>query len=561
MSSWRELTYYGVGGPVGRFVAPHSLAAMQTTWRDLCLANEPVVVVGSGSNIVCSDEPFEGTVLSTSNLRGWQLMDLGSDAESPEHPRPCMVFVEAGVTNTECSEIALELGYRDLAWMHRMPGQLGATIRMNARCYGGEISQVVSDIFALDDQGRLQHHLGSDAFRGYKDTIFMTSHEVVVAALLTLKTKASDEEIIAEMERCESDRHRKQHFLYPSCGSAFRNNYKIGKPSGQIFDELGFKGRRCGGAEVSPYHGNFIFNRDQSTAHDILTLASEMSVAARTKGMDLMLEVQPVGRFPLSFLEPLQLQRLDPSTIIASTSVVTGLTRTGHLSPFHAEAPVGLPEASAPKTRSLDLPLLHCTLPLVGWDPRHAMDLGAVFFRVWQLESMDSCLGHQPLIRMEFVCKSEAHWSRLIEVRPTATGFQDHLWLASVFECFLLKNGQLDHYLELELQDQENWLALRFSGMRKRLDVKPEPIFGVVPFGPRPTGDGSSVALGFECSRGVLEPYLSEQRLWIKAAFAGFQDGHRSYAVAPNRSHAAQCQNCTPDFHQPEDCAVLRLLP
>ena len=56
----------------------------------------------------------------------------------------------------------------------------------------------------------------------------------------------------------------------PSAGCIFKNPGAI--PAGRLVDELGLKGARVGGAVVSERHANFIVNRYQATAADILEL-------------------------------------------------------------------------------------------------------------------------------------------------------------------------------------------------------------------------------------------------------------------------------------------------
>lgn len=101
------------------------------------------------------------------------------------------------------------------------------------------------------------------------------------------------------MLQCERDRHGKHHFDFPSCGSTFKNNYAVGKPSGQVFDELQLKGFRSGGAEVSQFHANFVWRKSgEATAIDMLSVAGHMrQTALQQKSYELELEVQPIGLF------------------------------------------------------------------------------------------------------------------------------------------------------------------------------------------------------------------------------------------------------------------------
>jgi UDP-N-acetylmuramate dehydrogenase len=94
------------------------------------------------------------------------------------------------------------------------------------------------------------------------------------------------------------DRKDKGHYLFPSAGSAFKNNHNFGKSTGQIIDELGLKGFQIGSAQIAPFHGNIVINTENATAADIRKLMDE--VAARVKdatGFILEPEIQFIGEW------------------------------------------------------------------------------------------------------------------------------------------------------------------------------------------------------------------------------------------------------------------------
>jgi UDP-N-acetylmuramate dehydrogenase len=77
----------------------------------------------------------------------------------------------------------------------------------------------------------------------------------------------------------------------------FRN--PPGDFAARLIESAGLKGRRHGGAEVSPKHANFIINTGGATAADIEALIAEVreTVAAR-HGVTLQPEVHIVGEPP-----------------------------------------------------------------------------------------------------------------------------------------------------------------------------------------------------------------------------------------------------------------------
>ena len=554
-TTFRDLTYYGIGGPVGSVHFPASYAALQNLWKRLSAEGRQVAVIGAGSNVLCSDEYFDGDVVSCRLMNGWQVLS------SPES-ETIQILVEAGVTNTECAEIGLELGFIDLAWMFRMPGQLGATVRMNARCYGGEISQVVSHVFTVQADGAMQTRIGQDVFVGYKDTSLMKSKEIVAAAVIELRRSTPRFEILSFMEQCEADRHRKNHFLLPSCGSTFKNNYAVGKPSGQIFDELGFKGMRVGDAQVSQYHGNFLFNCGNARAADVLELASRMSASAADHGMSLELEVQPVGEFDAAVANGLRFFALDPDTVrLGSDKVMTGLTS------YASQKIQGMQETQLKKSQA-SYPRILASVPFAGWNAEHGAGLGRVMMEVTQLRSLhldsDSDLvladPGAALLRIAFCAADSAHLAALLATRPPQQGFQDQLWEASVFECFIFAEEPDSRYLELEIHDTRSWLAIEFKGIRKRVhSTLPEPS-GLKPYSQSREG---RVEIGFDVSFEVLAPYLRAGNLLLKGAYAGWRSSAagkvRRYATAPPRGQESFLSPAAPDFHSRLDLVHIAL--
>jgi UDP-N-acetylmuramate dehydrogenase len=66
-------------------------------------------------------------------------------------------------------------------------------------------------------------------------------------------------------------RKKRQPSWFPSAGCFFKNPVAE-KTAGQLIDLAGLKGKSLGGAEISAKHANFIINRKNASAADILAL-------------------------------------------------------------------------------------------------------------------------------------------------------------------------------------------------------------------------------------------------------------------------------------------------
>ena len=83
------------------------------------------------------------------------------------------------------------------------------------------------------------------------------------------------------------------HFKAPSAGSAFKNKPEEGIIAGKIIDECGLKGFSCGGAQIAPWHGNFIINPEKkASCADIKALVEKVQETVLQKtGIKLESEI------------------------------------------------------------------------------------------------------------------------------------------------------------------------------------------------------------------------------------------------------------------------------
>ncbi len=282
--SLKEISYYKTGCTVDQLFAPASVEELADTMRKIHAVKTPYFLLGAGSNSLIMDDHWFGAVIVFSNMNSITVNDT-------------QVVAGAGVDNTLFSEACLEMSLGGASWMYALPGQLGSTIRMNARCYDGEISQIVESVTAVTEKGEMKQYQAQDLFLGYKNTVFMSNREIVALAGFRL-FRADQVNILEHMEYCKVDREKKHQFLYPSCGCVFKNDYSVGVPSGLLLDKANVRQLSSDHVEISPYHANFVFNRGAS-AREILTTTLDMrEVVYDYFGIWLEYEMEILGIIP-----------------------------------------------------------------------------------------------------------------------------------------------------------------------------------------------------------------------------------------------------------------------
>ncbi|NTU53445.1 MAG: UDP-N-acetylmuramate dehydrogenase [Chlorobiaceae bacterium] len=502
--------YYAIGGEARWMLRPQNVgelaAALEWCRRSLL----PVIVAGKGSNMLFSDEGFPGAVLSLEFMN--RLFRISED----------LFFCEAGIDNTAVAIALQQAGKSGGEWLYRLPGTIGATVRMNARCYGREISALTRSIVTVGLDGTVRWRQAEEVFRGYKRTSLMLSPEIVVGAVLECSGQDDPESIGRKMQEYGDDRDVKHQFDFPSCGSVFKNNYDAGRPSGQIFDALGFRGRREGGAQVSDHHANFIFNTGGAKAIDVLRLSADMRIDASQKaGVDLELELQCAGLFEASLLEACGIAFTpEPSR--------PGYGWTGLLL-FPAGASAVFPRTLI-EGPMLDYHCRDCGIP------------DGIIVRVEQLISLEEAgrTPNQPFIRWSTFDSSGSAFSSGIEA-PEGV-FVERLWEQSVSELFISHGSTRDGYLEFEVTPDGKWLALCFDASRRRTPGHEKPSAEHWDGGRvKPFAGGES--FGMEFSFALLEPFILDNHLSMQCC-ASLGEGR--YGLFP-----WWCIDTQPDFHQP----------
>lgn len=275
-------TTYRIGGPARAFAEVYSVAALRTI-LDICNSEGlQWCAVGKGSNLLVSDEGYDGVAIALSgDFRKWQF-----DEES------CRVVVGAGTILSRLVQEVFHRGYSGMEFAVGTPGTVGGALRMNAGTKDDWIgSRVVSVTTLRANQGLVRYAAGDIAWN-YRSTSF-DPDEIIVEVELQLQPSLSGA-VHEKMNTLFVRRKESQPLNFPSCGSVFRN--PEGHSAGALIDGAGLKGMVHGGAQISEKHANFIVNKDKASAEDVLALIKLAQDKVKERyGVELQTEVRFLG--------------------------------------------------------------------------------------------------------------------------------------------------------------------------------------------------------------------------------------------------------------------------
>lgn len=282
-------TTYRIGGSAHAFAEVNSIAALSTVLKVCASEGFEWFIAGKGSNLLVADEGYPGVVIALAGeFRSWQF----DESEST-------VIVGAGTMLSRLVQEVFHNGYSGMEFAVGTPGTVGGALVQNAGTAHDWIGSRVVSVTTYHAERGLKRYLANELSWGYRTSSF-AADEVIVECELRLE-KAFSGNISERMNTLLARRKETQPLEYPTCGSVFMN--PEGQSVGELIEEAGLKGKRCGAAQVSEKHANFIVNTGGATAHDVATLIQEVRQEVRRRyGIELQTEVKFLG-FPVGFFE------------------------------------------------------------------------------------------------------------------------------------------------------------------------------------------------------------------------------------------------------------------
>lgn len=238
--------------------------------------NYKYLVLGNGSNVIFKNKRYNGVVIKLSKL---DKIEFDGDK----------VVVGAGVALSKLANMAINNSLSGLEFSVSIPGEIGASVSMNAGAYNESFSDVFVSAKVLTPKLEIIELTNEDMDFSYRNSFIKKNKDYIVLEVVLKLKPGNKEEMNAVIEKRFEKRKATQPLEYPSAGSVFRN--PEGMYAGKLIEDANLKGYSIGGAMISDMHANFIVNKDNATGEDIINLINlAKDKVKENNNIDLYLE-------------------------------------------------------------------------------------------------------------------------------------------------------------------------------------------------------------------------------------------------------------------------------
>lgn len=303
-----KYTTFKIGGPADFFYdakTTDELTAAVTIGRELHL---PVFLLGGGTNILVGDKGIRGFVIRNSTR---QIAIRGAKGSRTQGESQGLVFVEvdSGVVMNQLVRFTVEEGLAGLEMQLGLPGSVGGAMYMNSKWTHptGYVGDVVYQAKILTSDGEVKVVPKPYFQFAYDTSILQKTKDVVLSVVFALH-RSTKEALWKIANESVLYRNETQPQGVHSPGCTFQNISEAEalsvptpnhtRSAGFLVDHAGCKGMHIGDAWVSDVHANFIINKGQATAANVVQLIEKIRKKVFDQfGIRLEEEIVRVGEF------------------------------------------------------------------------------------------------------------------------------------------------------------------------------------------------------------------------------------------------------------------------
>ena len=282
----KKHTSFKIGGPADLFVYVNSIDNLKIILNYINTQNIPFFILGNGTNVLASDEGFRGIVINLTKIK-----DKLSIADNN------IITCSSGISLAKVCVFALKNSLSGLEFAWGIPGSCGGALFMNAGAYGSVMSDIILEGSHIKDDG-VEEILGKDKLNlTYRKSYYTNKPFIITSIKMQLKNE-NPTIIRSKMYENILKRKTKQPLEFPNAGSIFKR--PEGYYAGTLIEQCGLKGKKVGGAMVSPKHAGFIVNTGNATSNDVCNLVNLIKETVYKKtGVTLECEIKTLGNLDL----------------------------------------------------------------------------------------------------------------------------------------------------------------------------------------------------------------------------------------------------------------------
>ena len=274
--------WLGIGGKANFFFKPKDLKDLQIFLRNNN-KHFPIIVIGSGSNLLIRDKGFDGVVIKFG--KDFDYIKINNDIINCGPATPKSILAEYAANNN----------LTGFEFLYCIPGTVAGGVVMNSGCYGSDISKVVLSVTVIDMNGEIKIISNKDINFSYRHSS-LTKNQIIT----NIEMKGSfleKKKILEIMKNLKNKKDSEQPQKIKTGGSTFKNPKNSEKKAWQLIKESGCADLRVGGIKLSNLHCNFLENLDKASSEDAENLIEKIKKEVFKKtNVNLELELEVVGK-------------------------------------------------------------------------------------------------------------------------------------------------------------------------------------------------------------------------------------------------------------------------
>ena len=274
--------WLGIGGKANFFFKPKDLKDLQIFLRNNN-RHFPIIVIGSGSNLLIRDKGFDGVVIKFG--KDFDYIKINNDIINCGPATPKSILAEYAANNN----------LTGFEFLYCIPGTIAGGVVMNSGCYGSDISKVVLSVTVIDMNGEIKIISNKDINFSYRHSS-LTKNQIIT----NIEMQGSfleNQKILEIMKNLKNKKDSEQPQKIKTGGSTFKNPKNSEKKAWQLIKESGCADLRVGGIKLSNLHCNFLENLDKASSEDAENLIEKIKKEVFKKtNVNLELELEVVGK-------------------------------------------------------------------------------------------------------------------------------------------------------------------------------------------------------------------------------------------------------------------------